>query len=62
MDTGIRVHVFETADVGFTSVFIDRNAHAGISRLSCGPSAAVRFLHFSTLKFDLIFMTFLSQF
>ena len=57
-----RVHFFENADVDFTSVFTSRNAHAGISRLSWGPSAAVRILHFSTPNFDLIFITFLGNF
>ena len=49
---------FENADVGLTSVVTSRNAHAGISRLSCGPSAAVRFLHVSTPKLYIIFYVF----
>ena len=53
-----RVHflsIFEGSDLEFDMVFTSRNAHAGISGLSCGPSAAVRFLHVSTPKFDLVF-------
>ena len=58
----IRVHLFENTDIDVNSVFTSRNAHAGISRLSCGPSAADRFLHFSTPKSDLIFMMCLINF
>ena len=54
--------MIETADVEKTLVFTSRNAGAGISRVSCVPSAVVRFLHFSTPKFNVMFDTLLVQF
>ena len=60
--TVIIAHFFENADVDFTKVFTSRNAHAGIARLSCGPSAAVRFLHVSTPNFYLVFYVFWANF